>query len=302
MTTQAEIPTLVALDSGGTLLPQRSRGRAALRLLQHNPTAALGLVVIGLLVLIAILAPVISPFAPNAINPVDRLQGPSLQHLFGTDSIGQDVFSRSIYGSRVSLVVGFGVAVVSAVLGTLIGVCAGFFRSLDLPIMRVMDGLMAFPGLLLALSLIAVVGPHLTPVIIVLATVQTPSTARLMRSAVLSLRENLYVEAARCIGVSEMRMLLRYILPNVMAPLLVQATYSFAYGVLAEASLSFLGSGIPPTTPSWGNIIGQGRAVIQQAPWLSIFPGIAIALTVLSISVIGDGLRDTLDPTLSRRA
>ncbi|MGI8550465.1 MAG: ABC transporter permease, partial [Dehalococcoidia bacterium] len=166
----------------------------------------------------------------------------------------------------------------------------------------IMDGFMAFPGLLLALSLIAIVGPHLSAVIFVLTVVQTPSIARLMRSAVLSLRENLYVEAARAIGANERRLMLRYILPNAMAPLLVQTTFSFASAVLTEASLSFLGLGIPPTTPSWGNIIGQGRAVIQQAPWLSIFPGLAIALTVLSMSVLGDGLRDTLDPTLARRA
>ena len=207
-----------------------------------------------------------------------------------------------LYGGRISLAVGFGVSAISSLLGTVIGIGAGFSRRVDLPLMRIMDGLMAFPGLLLALSLISLEGPHLWAVIVVLATVQTPGTARLMRSAVLSLRENLYIEAARSLGVGSSRLMQRYILPNAMAPLLVQATFSFASAVLAEAALSFLGSGIPPTTPSWGNIIGQGRAVIQQAPWLSVFPGLAIAVTVLAISVVGDGLRDTLDPTLARRA
>lgn len=302
MTTNAADSVLVGREAGQPLLPERSRWQSAARLARHNPTAAAGVVVLLLFCAAAVLAPLLAPYAPNALNPVDRLQGPSARYWFGTDSVGQDVLSRVIFGSRISLVVGFAVSAISALSGTLIGTSAGFFRRLDLPLMRVMDGFMAFPGLLLALALIAMVGPHLWPVIFVLATVQTPSTARLMRSAVLSLRENLYIEAARSLGVGEGRIVLRYILPNAMAPLLVQATFSFASAVLAEAALSFLGTGIPPTTPSWGNIIGQGRAVIQQAPWLSIFPGLAIALTVLSISVIGDGLRDTLDPTLSRRA
>lgn len=302
MASQVADSALVVGQVERALLPRRSRWRSAGRLARHNPTAAAGVVVLAALCGVAVFAPLLAPYAPNGLNPVERLQGPSWQHWFGTDSIGQDVLSRAIFGSRVSLVVGFAVSTISALCGTVIGTCAGFFRRLDLPLMRIMDGFMAFPGLLLALALIAIEGPHLWAVILVLATVQTPSTARLMRSSVLSLRENLYIEAARSLGVGEGRILLRYLLPNAMAPLLVQATFSFAGAVLAEAALSFLGTGIPPTTPSWGNIIGQGRAVIQQAPWLSIFPGLAIALTVLSISVIGDGLRDTLDPTLSRRA
>lgn len=279
----------------------RTRWAAAGRLARRNPTATAGLGVLLLLVALAAFAPLLAPYRPNALNPVIRLQKPSAGHLFGTDSVGQDVLSRAIYGARVSLSVGFAVSAISAALGTLIGTCAGFFRALDLVLMRIMDGLMAFPGLLLALALIAIVGPHLWAVIVVLGAVQTPGTARLMRASVLSLRENLYVEAARAIGVSERRMIWRYILPNALAPLLVQATFSFASAVLSEAALSFLGTGIPPTTPSWGNIIGQGRAVIQQAPWLSIYPGLLIVLTVLSMSVLGDGLRDTLDPTLSRQ-
>ncbi|HLZ70110.1 MAG TPA: ABC transporter permease [Dehalococcoidia bacterium] len=279
----------------------RSRWAAAARLARRNPTAAAGLGVLLLLLALALLAPLVAPYQPNALNPVVRLQKPSAAHLFGTDSIGQDVLSRAIYGARVSLSVGFTVSAISALLGTLIGACAGFFRAVDLVLMRIMDGLMAFPGLLLALALIAIVGPHLWAVILVLGAVQTPGTARLMRASVLSLRENLYVEAARAIGVNERRMIWRYILPNALAPLLVQATFSFASAVLSEAALSFLGTGIPPTTPSWGNIIGQGRAVIQQAPWLSIYPGLLIVMTVLAMSVLGDGLRDTLDPTLSRQ-
>jgi peptide/nickel transport system permease protein len=284
------------------LQPLRAPRNLLGRLVRQHPTAAAGLLMLAVLASVAVCAPLLAPYAPNGLNPFVRLQGPSSRHWFGTDSIGQDVLSRMIFGARVSLAVGFAVSAISALCGTAIGLCAGYFRWLDLPLMRVMDGLMAFPGLLLAIALVAIEGPHLWAVILVLATVQTPRTARLMRSCVLGLRENLYVEAARSLGVGARRILWRHLLPNAMAPLLVEATFSFAGAVLAEAALSFLGVGIAPTTPTWGNIIGQGRVVVQQAPWLSIFPGTAIAITVLAMSVLGDGLRDTLDPTLSRQA
>lgn len=301
------MPTAAAVTASGKpalvdeLPPQRSWMVTARLFARRNPIAALGLLVLVLFCAAAVFASRLAPYAPAALNPIDRLQGPSMQHWFGTDAVGHDVFSRTLYGARVSLLVGFGVAAISSVIGTLLGLCAGLFRGADLPLMRVMDGVMAFPGLLLALAMIALFGPHLWAVVIVLAAVQTPYTARLMRSAVLGLRHVLYVEAARSIGVGEGRLLVRYILPNVMAPLLVQATYNFSSAVLTEAALSFLGTGIPPSTPSWGNIIGFGRAVVQQAPWLSIFPGLAIAVTVLSMSVFGDALRDSLDPVLARR-
>ena len=302
MATRVVDSILIGAGARPAYRSERSFWRAAGRRARRYPTAAAGLVVLAALGGVAVLAPLLAPYAPDGINPVARLQGPSWQHWFGTDSLGQDVLSRTIYGSRVSLAVGLTVAALSGLCGTGIGLSAGYFRRLDLPLMRLMDGCMAFPGLLLALALIAIEGPHLWAVILVLATVQTPRTARLLRACVLGLRQNLYIEAARSLGVGPGRILWRYLLPNAMAPLLVEATFSFAAAVLAEAALSFLGTGIPPTTPSWGNIIGQGRVVIQQAPWLSTFPGLAIALTVLSISVVGDGLRDTLDPTLARRA
>jgi peptide/nickel transport system permease protein len=302
MASQVLDVALVGGNAGLTLRPRRSRLRAAARIARRNPTATAGLVVLVALCGAAVLAPLLAPYAPNDLNPFIRLQGPSTRHWFGTDSIGQDVLSRVLYGSRVSLAVGFSVSAISALCGTSIGLCAGYFRRLDLPLMRVMDGFMAFPGLLLAIALVAIEGPRLWAVILVLATVQTPAVARLIRSSVLTLRENLYVEAARSLGSGSTRVLWCHVLPNALGPLLVQATFSFAGAVLAEAALSFLGTGIPPTTPTWGNIIGQGRAVVQRAPWLSVFPGLAITLTVLAVSVLGDGLRDALDPTLTRGA
>jgi peptide/nickel transport system permease protein len=250
----------------------------------------------------AVFAPILAPYPPSAINPAERIQAPSARHWFGTNAVGQDVLSRVIYGARVSLSVGLAVTTLSSLCGLVIGMIAGMFRGVDLIIMRVMDGLMVFPGLLLALAMIAVVGPAASAVIFVLAIVQIPSTARLIRSTVLKLHEEPFIDAARAVGAHDLRLLIRHILPNTVPPLLIYATFHFTTAVLSEASLSFLGTGVPPSTPSWGNMIGTGRVLFQQAPWLTIFPGLAIVITVLSMSMVGDSLRDELDPTLSHRA
>ena len=275
--------------------------RRVARLGRRYPTGAAGLLILVAFCGCAALAPLVAPYPANDIQPLLRLQEPSTHHFFGTDTLGRDVFSRVLYGGRITLVVGFAAAAASSIVGGAIGLAAGRGRWLDLPLMRVVDGLMAFPGLLLALALTTIVGPHLWAIIGVLAVVQVPGTARLMRGMVLRLNTSLYIEAARGLGASELRIATRHLLPNAVAPMLVQATHSFAAAVLAEAALSYLGVGVEPGTPTWGNIIGQGRALIQQAQWLSIFPGLAIAITVLAISVLGDALRDGLDPTLSRR-
>ena len=268
----------------------------------RHPTMVAGLAIVAVMVVVALAAPLLTGYDPAKLSPPERLRPPSAQHFFGTDVPGRDVFARTLYGSRVSLTIGLSVALGAATFGALAGMIAGAFRQFDTPLMRVMDGMMAFPGLLLALALVAFFGGSMLSVIGVLTVVETPRIARTVRSAVLSLREQPFVEAARCVGVGDARLIRLHILPNVVAPLIVQGTFIFAGAILAEASLSFLGVGTPPTIPSWGNIIGEGRTYIRQAPWLSLFPGLSIMLTVLAINLIGDGLRDLLDPKISRRA
>jgi peptide/nickel transport system permease protein len=294
----ARLPRIVADDQIPGPVSRRQRASGIGRFVARNRATAAGVLLLGAMVGTAVFAPAIAPYNPAAIDPSVRLEPSSLTHLLGTDSLGRDVLSRLIFGSRVSLVVGVVAAGLASTWGTAFGICAGYFRKIDMPVMRIMDGFMAFPGLLLALALITVQGPQLSSVVLVLGIVETPGMSRLMRSAVLSLRENQYVEAARASGAGDWRILLRHILPNATAPLLVQATFLCASAILAEAALSFLGTGVPTTTPTWGNIMGEGRVRFQIAPWLTIFPGIFISMTVLSISLIGDALRDLLDPTI----
>jgi peptide/nickel transport system permease protein len=250
----------------------------------------------GAAVVAALAAPWLGTIDPQAIAPFDRLVAPGSDFWFGGDLVGRDVYSRTIYGARVSLAVGLGVAIGGISLGLIVGLLSGFVRWVDQVLMRVMDGLMAIPSILLAVALISLTGASLKNVIIAITIAEIPRVARLVRSVVLSLREQPYVEAAITAGTPFLLILWRHILPNTLAPLIVQATYIFASAVLTEAILSFIGAGTPPTIPSWGNIIAEGRTVFSIAPHIVLFPGLALSFTVLGVNLMGDGLRDYFDP------
>jgi peptide/nickel transport system permease protein len=257
------------------------------------------LIIMGAL---AIFAPLIAPYDPQSINPSSRLAPASAEHWLGTDRMGRDIFTRVIYGSRSSLIVGLAVAALAIGIGLIIGLVAGFIRSLDGLIMRIMDGLMAIPAILLAITIIALIGPSVWNLVIVLAIPDIPRVVRVVRSVVLSVREEPYVEAARTLGTPTIPMMVRHILPNTIAPLIVLTSYICAGAVLAEAALSFLGVGLPPEVPSWGNMISEGRVVFQLSPMIVFIPGILLSVTVLGINLVGDGLRDLLDPKRSHFA
>jgi len=267
----------------------------ARRVLVRHPTLVGGLAVLAVVVLAGVLAPVWWTGDPEALRPAERLRPPSAGHWFGSDQFGRDIYTRTIYGTRVSLTVGGVVAVASLLLGTTLGLVIGFYRRLDTLMMRVMDGLMAIPAILLALALMALMRGSVRNVIIALVVPEIPRVVRLVRASVLSLREHLMVEGARALGVGTPRILLRYILPALVAPLIVQGTYICASAMLVEAYLSFLGAGTPPHIPSWGNIMAEGRAYVQLAFWIILFPGVFLAATVLAINLVGDGLRDLLN-------
>ncbi|PYN79937.1 MAG: peptide ABC transporter permease [Candidatus Rokuibacteriota bacterium] len=265
------------------------------RLLRRHPTLVIGLAVLLLVFASGVLAPVWWTGDPQEMRTAQRLQSPSAVRWFGSDHFGRDVYTRTLYGARVSLVVGAAVALVSLALGTTLGLVIGFYRRLDTVMMRVMDGLMAIPAILLALALMAMMRASVRNVIIALVIPEIPRVIRVVRASVLSLREHAMVEAARALGVGTPRILLFYILPALVAPLLVQATYMCASAILFEAYLSFLGAGTPPHIPSWGNIMAEGKTYVQLAFWIILFPGLFLALTVLAINLVGDGLRDLLD-------
>jgi peptide/nickel transport system permease protein len=267
---------------------------------RKNPVILIGLVVLGLFVLVAALAPLLLP-DPARLNPVQRLRPPSLGDLFGTDHLGRSVLSRTLNGTTVSLAAGTLVMLLTTVLGVVLGVLAGFFRQLDALLMRFMDGVMAIPGILLAIALMSLFGSSLQNVVVAITVVEAPRMARVVRSSVLVLREQPYVEAAITLGTRLPRLLVREILPNVAGPVLVQATYVFASAMVVESILSFLGAGTPPTVPSWGNMLAEGRQYLQRAPWIAAFPGFLLATLILTVNVLGDALRDALDPKLSRR-
>lgn len=249
----------------------------------------------------ALLAPILFTVEPTSMHPIDRLQGPSQAFWFGTDMYGRDTYSRTIFGCRISLVVGFSVAVLSISIGLVIGLVAGYFRWLDAIVMRIMDGIMAIPGILLAIAMLALAGASLQTVILAITIPEIPRVVRLVRGIVLGLREEPYVESAISLGTRTPQILIRHVLPNIVAPLIVQGTYVCASAMILEAILSFLGAGVPPETPSWGNIMAEGKSYFQIAPWIIFFPGIYLALTVLGVNVLGDGLRDTLDPRLAKQ-
>lgn len=269
-------------------------------LLRH-PGVLFGGVVLAGLTVMAIFAPWLGTGDPLALDPVQRLKPPSESAWLGTDFYGRDLYTRVVYGARISLVVGITVATFAISIGLAIGLLAGYVRWLDAVIMRVMDGLMAIPAILLAIALIALTGASLLTVVVAITIPDIPRVVRLVRSVVLTIREEPYVQAAIAVGTRLPAILLKHVLPNTVAPLVVQGTYVAGSAILAEAILSFLGAGIPPETPTWGNIMAEGRVYFVIAPRIILFPGVCLALTVLAVNVLGDGLRDTIDPRMSKR-
>ena len=279
---------------------ERNRERliAFQRLLRGNPNMAVGLCILALAVLMAVFAPLIATHDPQALDSYNKLQPPSSEAYFGTDRHGRDVFSQTIFGSRLSLAIGASVTIATIFCGVVIGITAGYYKLADNIVMRFMDGLMAFPSFLLAIALVALLGASFQNVVIALSVVETPRVVRIVRGSVLSLRERQYVEGALAVGARPLRILSTHIFPNLVAPLTVQATFVFALAILVEAGLSFLGVGVPPYIPSWGNMMGDAKLFMQLAVWTIFFPGLFLSLTVLGANLLGDGLRDTLDPRL----
>ena len=264
-------------------------------------TTLAALVMLGVLLFIAAAGPVISPFDPNGLNLSVRLRSPSWTHLFGTDHFGRDILSRTLAGTRITLLLGLSIAAFALVTGLPLGMLCGFYDVFGLITMRLIDAIMAFPAIILALALMAIFGrPGVFNVILAVGMVWAPRMVRVVYSSTLSLRENTYVEAARALGVSPMRILLRHITINLISPVIVQATFTFAFSVMDVAALNFLGVGIPPYLPSWGGMMNEGRTYIMRAPWMIVFPGVFLALSVLSVNLLGDALRDRLDPKLRR--
>jgi peptide/nickel transport system permease protein len=278
----------------------RTSSRSAFAWARRNKTIVGGALILIALLAVALFAPWLAG-DPLQFEPTNRLKRPSEQFWFGTDQLGRDVYSRVIYGSRISLIIGFSVAILATVVGLVVGVLCGFYKRVDTVLMRLMDGMMAIPAILLAIALITLMKAGLVIVIIAISIPEIPRVARLVRSVVLAVRSRPYIEAAISSGTRNFRIMVRHILPNTIAPLIVQATYVCASAILTEAGLSFLGAGTPPEIPSWGNIISTGRTFFQISPWIMFFPGVLLAITVLAINLVGDGLRDTLDPRISRR-
>ncbi|MCS6877104.1 MAG: ABC transporter permease [Geminicoccaceae bacterium] len=275
----------------------RRRATVARRLLRHR-LFVVGALLFACVLTVALFADLLIAVDPNRISIRNKFKPPGSEWLLGTDNFGRSLWSRVAKGAQLSLAIGFGVVLLNAFFGTLIGLLAGYFRVLDDILMRIMDAFMAFPVILLAIGIAAALGPGSVNAVIALAVVYTPRTARIVRASVLVVREQAYVEAARAMGAGHARILFRHVLPNCLAPLIVQLTFIFAYAVLSEAVLSFLGLGAEPPTPSWGNMIAEGRQYIREAPWITLVPGFALAITVLGLNLLGDGLRDVLDPRL----
>lgn len=283
-------------------LPARRPAAALRALVRGRLVPILAATVLLLVVLSAVLAPLLAQYDPLDLDPISRLLPPDGDHWFGTDGLGRDVFARTLYGGRVSLTVGLGVALLGVVFGLLIGTVAGFNRMADALIMRVMDGMMAIPGILLAAALVSITRPGVGVVIVAIAVPEVPRVVRLVRAMVLSVREQPYIEAALLSGTGLPRILMRHVLPNILTPIIVQATFSFGVAILIESYLSLLGAGVPPEIPSWGNIITNAADAVRSSLWPVFFPGLFVGLTVLSTNVLGDSLRDYLDPRFVSRA
>ncbi|WP_144512816.1 ABC transporter permease [Bacillus sp. FJAT-22090] len=274
--------------------------RLFIRRFWANKSAVIGSIMLLFLTVFALFSPMISQFSPLAIDPLNRLDSPNGTHWFGTDNFGRDLFSRVASGAQVSMGVGFSVAILTAVIGMIIGLYAAYYSVLDHILMRICDALMAFPDILLAVAIMAVLGPQPINVVIAVTISKIPTLARIVRSSALVIKEQTYIEAMKAQGASSKRIIWRHIVPNILSPLIVQLTYIFAVAIILEAALSFLGAGIPAPDPSWGNILFDGKVVIFSAWWMTVFPGIFIILTVLGLNLFGDGLRDLLDPYSSK--
>jgi peptide/nickel transport system permease protein len=289
-----------AIDLPDILPPVRRRS-GVMGFVQRRPTIALGLGLLLAMTFIAVFAPFLGTADPTALAPAKRLRPPSEVYWFGTDAYGRDIYSRVMYGARVSLAVGFSVALLASAAGLFIGLVSGYVRALDGVIMRIMDGMMSIPPILLAVALMALTRASVQNVILAIALGEVPRVARLVRSVVLTIREQPYVDAARASGSTVPSIILRHILPNTLAPLTVQATYICGSAIIVESILSFIGAGTPPITPSWGNIMADGRTLWQVKPYIIFFPAVFLSLTVLAVNLLGDGLRDALDPRLAKK-
>ncbi len=295
-------PSVRSRQSGWRARYQPDRRRSWYVHLLRSKVAAASLAILLVISLGAIFAPLIAPYDPTLIDPVDRLQSPSTSHLLGTDDLGRDIFSRLLYGGRVSLVIGSIVTALSTLAGVLLGLVAGYYRRFDALIMRTMDGFMAFPGVLLAIAVVISLGARQSSVILALSLVYIPVVARLMRGMTLVIRELPYVEAARAVGLRDDQILRRHVLINAVSPLIVQAAFIAAYAILAEASLSFLGASVNPETATWGNMLRDGQRLLSRAWWMAVAPGVLLFVTVLTLTLVGDALRDALDPrSIERR-
>jgi peptide/nickel transport system permease protein len=283
------------------ILPPVKPRKGILGFAWRHPTLAIGLTLLGLMVLAAIFAPLLGTQDPTALAPAKRTREPSAEFWFGSDAFGRDIYSRVLYGARISLLVGFSVAVLASLAGLLIGLMSGYIRALDGVMMRMMDGLMSIPPILLAVALMALTRASVENVIMAITIAEIPRVSRLVRGVVLSLREQPYVEAAVASGSTTLRIIFRHILPNTVAPLTVQATYICGSAMIIESILSFIGAGTPPIIPSWGNIMADGRALWQVKPYIILFPAIFLSITVLAVNLLGDGLRDALDPRMAKR-
>lgn len=294
-------PGLAVAPDLPDILPPRAPRKGVWGFVRAHPAMAVGLVILALMLFVALAAPLLGTVDPTALATIKRNRVPSAESWFGTDQLGRDIYSRVMYGARVSLVVGFVVALVASAAGLAIGLISGMVQWLDGVIMRIVDGMMSIPPILLAIALMALTRGSLHNVIVAIAIAETPRVARLVRGVVLTLREQPYVEAAVASGTRTPRIILRHILPNTLAPMVVQATYIAASAMIVEAILSFIGAGVPPATPSWGNIMAEGRTLWQVRPHIILFPAIFLSLTVLAVNLVGDGLRDALDPRMAKR-
>jgi peptide/nickel transport system permease protein len=294
-------PGYVAAPALNDVLPPTKQRGKVMTFVHRHPTIVFGGTLLSIMVMIAILAPYLGTVDPTALAPAKRIREPSAEYWFGTDMLGRDVYSRVIYGTRISLMVGFAVAALSSVIGTFIGLVSGFVRWLDTFVMRIMDGLMSIPGILLAIALMALWGASVQNVIVAISVGEFPRVSRLIRGVVLSLREQPFVDAAVASGTRVPKIIWKHILPNTLAPLMVNATFICASAMITEAALSFIGAGTPPIIPSWGNIMAEGRALWQIKPYIVFFPAVFLCITVLSVNLLGDGLRDALDPRLAKR-
>jgi len=298
--TTSPLPSVAVAPDLPDLLPGFERPTGLLGVLRRHPMLALGGALLVLMVLIAVLAPYLATVDPTALAPARRTRAPSVEHWFGTDMLGRDIYSRVVYGARVSLTVGFSVAILASGVGLAVGLFSGFVRWADAIIMRVMDGLMAIPPILLAVALMALTRGSVGNVVVAITIAEIPRVSRLVRGVVLTLRDQTYVDAAVAAGTRAPMIIVRHILPNTLAPMTVQATYICASAMIVEAILSFIGAGTPPTIPSWGNIMAEGRSLWQVKPFIVFFPAAFLSVTVLAVNLLGDGLRDALDPRMAR--